>query len=102
LSSTQYLINIGSGHIRFTVFFLNFTVSNYLNVKYIVLLFIINFDAPYIIIIYYAEGTESSHMHTADDENYERGYEWWLMKEAKKVLLFKTDYLMIEFHFHDF
>ena len=31
------------------------------------------------------EGTESSHMHEADDENYERGYEWWLMVEAKKV-----------------
>ena len=31
------------------------------------------------------DGTESSHMHTADDENYQRGYEWWLMKEAKKV-----------------
>ena len=24
-------------------------------------------------------------MHTEDDENYERGYEWWLMKEAKKA-----------------
>ncbi|XP_065883911.1 galactocerebrosidase-like isoform X2 [Dysidea avara] len=23
-------------------------------------------------------------MHTADDENYQRGYEWWLMVEAKK------------------
>lgn len=22
-------------------------------------------------------------MHTADDLNYERGYEWWLMGEAK-------------------
>ena len=22
-------------------------------------------------------------MHIADEENYERGYEWWLMKEAK-------------------
>jgi galactosylceramidase len=29
------------------------------------------------------EGSESSHMHTADDESYERGYEWWLMREAK-------------------
>ena len=29
------------------------------------------------------EGTEASHMHVADEENYERGYEWWLMKEAK-------------------
>ena len=29
------------------------------------------------------EGTEASHMHVADEENYERGYEWWLMKQAK-------------------
>ena len=31
------------------------------------------------------DGTEASHMHSADDENYNRGYEWWLMTEAKKV-----------------
>ena len=31
------------------------------------------------------DGTESSHMHAADDLNYHRGYEWWLMTEAKKV-----------------
>ncbi|XP_022080635.1 galactocerebrosidase-like isoform X1 [Acanthaster planci] len=30
------------------------------------------------------DGTESSHMHSPNDENYQRGYEWWLMKEAKK------------------
>jgi galactosylceramidase len=30
------------------------------------------------------EGTEPSHMHSADDENYQRGYEWWLMREAKR------------------
>eukprot|EP00026_Physarum_polycephalum_P004247 Phypoly_transcript_04264.p1 GENE.Phypoly_transcript_04264~~Phypoly_transcript_04264.p1 ORF type:complete len:644 (+),score=82.58 Phypoly_transcript_04264:225-2156(+) len=30
------------------------------------------------------DGTEASHMHTRDDLNYERGYEWWLMVEAKK------------------
>uniref|UniRef100_A0A8C0FGB5 Galactocerebrosidase n=1 Tax=Bubo bubo TaxID=30461 RepID=A0A8C0FGB5_BUBBB len=30
------------------------------------------------------DGTEPSHMHYANDENYFRGYEWWLMKEAKK------------------
>uniref|UniRef100_A0ACB8G554 Uncharacterized protein n=1 Tax=Sphaerodactylus townsendi TaxID=933632 RepID=A0ACB8G554_9SAUR len=29
-------------------------------------------------------GTEPSHMHYENDENYFRGYEWWLMKEAKK------------------
>ena len=29
------------------------------------------------------EATEASHMHTRTDLNYERGYEWWLMKEAK-------------------
>ena len=30
------------------------------------------------------DGTESSHMHDADDLDYTRGYEWWLMGEAKK------------------
>ena len=30
------------------------------------------------------EGSEPSHMHTADDQNYKRGYQWWMMKEAKK------------------
>ena len=30
------------------------------------------------------EATEASHMHTPTDENYNRGYEWWLMVEAKK------------------
>ena len=30
------------------------------------------------------EGSEPSHMHTADDQNYNRGYQWWMMKEAKK------------------
>jgi galactosylceramidase len=30
------------------------------------------------------DGTEASHMHTAGDENYMRGYEWKLMVEAKK------------------
>ena len=29
------------------------------------------------------DGSEPSHMRTRTDENYERGYEWWLMKEAK-------------------
>ena len=34
-------------------------------------------------------------MHTADDENYQRGYEWWLMVEAKKVpILFDYYYHM--------
>ena len=32
-----------------------------------------------------SDATEASHMHNAWDENYNRGYEWWLMKEAKKV-----------------
>lgn len=32
----------------------------------------------------HSDGTEPSHMHYALDENYFRGYEWWLMKEAKK------------------
>ena len=29
------------------------------------------------------EGTEASHMHREDDADYHRGYEWWLMREAK-------------------
>jgi hypothetical protein len=29
------------------------------------------------------EGSEPSHMHTASDQNYNRGYEWWLMGQAK-------------------
>lgn len=30
------------------------------------------------------DGAEASHMHARDEENYDRGYEWWLMEEAKK------------------
>ncbi|KAL4232058.1 hypothetical protein ACF0H5_009636 [Mactra antiquata] len=30
------------------------------------------------------DGTEASHMHYSWDENYQRGYEWWLLTEAKK------------------
>jgi galactosylceramidase len=26
------------------------------------------------------DGTESSHMHSADDLNYERGYEWCVFR----------------------
>ncbi len=29
------------------------------------------------------DGSEPSHMHSPNDQNYARGYEWWLMKEAK-------------------
>jgi O-glycosyl hydrolase len=29
------------------------------------------------------DGAESSHMHTATDEDYNRGYEWWLMEQAR-------------------
>jgi len=29
------------------------------------------------------DGSEPSHMRSRTDENYDRGYEWWLMKEAK-------------------
>lgn len=29
------------------------------------------------------QGSELSHMHTRDSINYQRGYEWWLMKQAK-------------------
>ena len=34
-----------------------------------------------------ADGTESSHMHHEWEEDYSRGYEWWIMKEAKKVAI---------------
>ena len=30
------------------------------------------------------DGSETSHMHSADDLNYQRGYEWWLMTQAKQ------------------
>ena len=30
------------------------------------------------------DGSEPSHMRTAGDHNYQRGYEWWLMEESKK------------------
>ena len=30
------------------------------------------------------QGAEPSHMHTKEDLNFSRGYEWWLMREAKK------------------
>ncbi|MBN2037723.1 MAG: hypothetical protein JW768_13360, partial [Chitinispirillaceae bacterium] len=30
------------------------------------------------------QGSEPSHMHTAGEENYSRGYEWFIMKEAYK------------------
>jgi galactosylceramidase len=30
------------------------------------------------------QGAEPSHMHSKDDLNFSRGYEWWLMREAKK------------------
>jgi hypothetical protein len=29
------------------------------------------------------DGSEPSHMRTRTDQNYDRGYEWWLMSEAK-------------------
>jgi len=30
------------------------------------------------------DGSEPSHMRSPDDHNYDRGYEWWLMSEARK------------------
>ena len=30
------------------------------------------------------EGSEPSHMHRAGDENYGRGFEWWIMNEARR------------------
>lgn len=41
-------------------------------------------EFPFSRALSHADGTEPSHMHYALDENYFRGYEWWLMKEAKK------------------
>ena len=29
------------------------------------------------------DGSEASYMHTAHDQNFNRGYEWWLMTQAK-------------------
>ncbi len=29
------------------------------------------------------DGCEPSHMHRRNEENYQRGYEWWLMREAR-------------------
>ena len=31
------------------------------------------------------QGSELSHMHTASDLNCQRGYEWWLIKQAKTI-----------------
>ncbi len=31
------------------------------------------------------DGTEPSHMHSRDDLDCERGYEWWLIEQAKLV-----------------
>ena len=39
---------------------------------------------PFSFALSLADGTEPSHMHYMLDENYFRGYEWWLMREAKK------------------
>ncbi len=30
------------------------------------------------------QGSSPSHMHTRDDLNYDRGYTWWILREAKK------------------
>lgn len=38
----------------------------------------------YVVLFFPPDGTEPSHMHYPNDENYFRGYEWWLMREAKK------------------
>ncbi len=42
-------------------------------------------DVTQVVFVCLVDGTESSHMHSPDDENYQRGYEWWLMVQAKKV-----------------
>lgn len=41
----------------------------------------------------FPEGAESSHMHEEDSLSFNRGYEWWMMAEAKKVeFQFKISY----------
>jgi hypothetical protein len=42
-------------------------------------------------------GSEATHIYHDGDENYDRGYEWWMMKEAKKVSFFKEENFMITF-----
>ncbi|KAM6950300.1 galactocerebrosidase-like [Lycodopsis pacificus] len=54
----------------------NFGASLHILKKRVIFVFSHDFDIP--------DGTEPSHMHYENDENYFRGYEWWLMKEAKK------------------
>ena len=39
-------------------------------------------------------------MHAEWDENYERGYEWWLMKEAKQVCFLACLHRLFQIHFH--
>jgi len=36
-------------------------------------------------------------MHQPDEENYFRGYEWWIMTEAKKVPVLRFFNLFISF-----
>uniref|UniRef100_A0A672YTN4 Galactocerebrosidase n=1 Tax=Sphaeramia orbicularis TaxID=375764 RepID=A0A672YTN4_9TELE len=56
-------------------------ILSYLILSYLILSYLI---LSYLILSYLPDGTEPSHMHYENDENYFRGYEWWLMKEAKK------------------
>lgn len=35
-------------------------------------------------VFFYVDGIEFFYMYYVLDENYFRGYEWWLMKEVKK------------------
>ena len=44
----------------------------------------------------FTDGVESSHMHTEDEANYHRGYEWWLMTEAKKVIFATFDNIRMQ------
>ena len=32
-----------------------------------------------------SNGSEASHMHSRDEQSYERGYEWWLMRQARQL-----------------
>lgn len=42
-------------------------------------------------VVTFVDATEASHMHNSWDEDYNRGYEWWMMAEAKKVHRIKAE-----------
>ena len=38
------------------------------------------------------QGTEPSHMQSKNDENYFRGYEWWIMSKKKHNYIRSNDW----------